>query len=90
VLVGEVFPTGLLCCNGALDRSLAEGDQILWTCLVEIDVLHGEIHENIERVCKELAQARRMHHRVLHCGRGYGILFRVLGQCPNNWGSKGD
>ncbi|KAL5555975.1 hypothetical protein UlMin_038211 [Ulmus minor] len=49
--------------------------QILWTSLVEVDVLYGEIHENIERVCKELAQAQRMHHRVLHCGRGYGILF---------------
>ena len=46
MFVREVLPTGLLLCNCALDRLLAEGDQILWTSLVEVDVLHGEIHEN--------------------------------------------
>ena len=30
-----------------------------------------------------------MHYRVLYCERGCGILFRVIGQRPNNWDSLG-
>lgn len=54
-----------------------------------MDVIHGEVHKNIERICKKLEHARGMHYRVLHCKRGYEILFRVFGQCQNNWDSKG-
>ena len=43
--------------------------------LVEVDVLQGEIHENIEKVRKESKQARRMHYRVLDYGKCCGILF---------------
>ena len=36
----------------------------MWTSLVEVDVLHGEIHENIERVCKESA---RLEGCIIEC-----------------------
>jgi len=75
VSIGNVFSTLIFWYHGSFDSSSSEGNSIMWVSFLEMDVLKGEIHEDLKGICQESISIRNINYRAIHCRRSHWILL---------------
>jgi hypothetical protein len=77
-ILERVFPPRILCCNVAPSYSSCAATRHLWTSAHMLDVPHGAILEDIERICQAASAAEGIHGTRVCDGRSLGVLHIIV------------